>query len=199
MKKLVMRVMRKLMAASAPAFLCGAAAANQPYQLLTEIPIGGEGGWDILTIDSSANRLYLSHATKVVVVDLNKNAVVGEIAETPGVRAFVAVPEGERGFSSNGKEAKLGVVDLTTLKTISKIDTGQNPDAIVYEPHHHEVYVFDHTGNSVTVIDAKSATVTATIPLGGSPEFAVVDEKAGRIYCNIEEKSEVAEIDSTKH
>jgi YVTN family beta-propeller protein len=152
-----------------------------------------------LTIDSPANRLYLSHATKVVVVDLNKNAVVGEIVETPGVHAFVAVPEFQRGFSSNGKEAKSSVVDLTTLKTISKIDTGQNPDAIVYEPHHHEIYVFNHTGNTVTVIDAKSATVTATIPLGGSPEFAVADEKAGRIYCNIEDKSEVAVIDSTKH
>jgi YVTN family beta-propeller protein len=151
-----------------------------------------------LTIDSSANRLYLSHATKVVVVDLNKNAVVGEIADTPGVHAFVAVPEFQRGFSSNGKEAKSSVVDLTTLKTISKIDTGQNPDAIVYEPHHHEVYVFNHTGNSATVIDAKSATATATIPLGGSPEFAAVDETAGRIYCNIEDKNEIAVIDSTK-
>jgi YVTN family beta-propeller protein len=91
------------------------------------------------------------------------------------------------------------VVDLTTLKTISKINTGQNPDAIVYEPRHREVYVFNHTGNSVTVIDAKSSTVSATIPLGGSPEFAAVDENAGRIYCNIEDKSEVAVIDSTKH
>src|SRR5437879_9826428 len=163
-----MRVMRKLMAASAPAFLCGAAAANQPYQFLTEIPIGGEGGWDILTIDSPANRLYLSHATKVVVVDLNKNSVVGEIADTPGVHAFVAVPEFQRGFSSNGKEAKSSVVDLITLKTISKIDTGQSPDAIVYEPRHREVYVFNHTGNSATVIDAKSAAVSATISLGGS-------------------------------
>src|SRR6266480_643874 len=199
MKKLVMRVMRKLMAASAPAFLCGAAAANQPYQFLTEIPIGGEGGWDILTIDSAASRLYLSHATKVVVVDLITDTVAGEIADTPGVHGFLAVPEFKRGFSSNGKEAKSSVVDLTTLKTIPKIDTGQNPDAIVYEPHHHEVYVFNHTGNSVTVIDAKSATVSATILLGGSPEFAAVDEKAGRIYCNIEDKSEVAVIDSTKH
>src|SRR5206468_7770339 len=119
--------------------LTGSALANDTYLFLTEIPIGGEGGWDILTIDSPANRLYLSHATKVVVVDLNKNAVVGEVADTPGVHAFVAVPEFQRGFSSNGKEAKSSVVDLTTLKTISKIDTGQNPDAIVYEPHHHEV------------------------------------------------------------
>src|SRR5438874_6847275 len=194
-----MRAIHVLLVGFALAFLVGSALANNAYQFLNEIPIGGEGGWDILTIDSSANRLYLSHATKVVVVDLNKNAVVGEIAETPGVRAFVAVPEFQRGFSSNGKEAKSSVVDLTTLKTISKIDTGQNPDAIVYEPHHHEVYVFNHTGNSATVIDAKSATVSATILLGGSPEFAAVDEKAGRIYCNIEDKSEVAVIDSTKH
>src|SRR6266480_4570903 len=178
MKKLVMRVMRKLMAASAPAFLCGAAAANQPYQFLTEIPIGGEGGWDILTIDSAASRLYLSHATKVVVVDLITNTVAGEIADTPGVHGFVAVPEVQRGFSSNGKESKSSVVDLKTLKTISRIDTGQSPDAIVYEPRHREVYVFNHTGNSVTVIDAKEAKVAATIPLEGKLEFAAVDEKA---------------------
>ena len=173
--------------------------AQEPYKFLNEIPIGGEGGWDILTIDSAASRLYLSHATKVVVVDLITNTVAGEIADTPGVHGFVAVPEVQRGFSSNGKEAKSSVVDLITLKTISKIDTGQSPDAIVYEPRHREVYVFNHTGNFATVIDAKSATVSATISLGGSPEFAAVDEKAGRIYCNIEDKSEVAVIDSTKH
>ena len=176
-----------------------AAMGNGPYQFVTEIPIGGEGGWDILTIDSAASRLYLSHATKVVVVDLTKNAVVGEISDTPGVHAFVAVPELQRGFSSNGKESKSSVVDLTTSKTTSKIDTGQNPDAIVYEPRHGEVYVFNHGGNSVTVINSKNASVSATIPLGGNPEFAVVDEGAGRVYCNIEDKSEVAVVDANKH
>jgi len=172
---------------------------NGPYQVQTEIPIGGDGGWDILTIDSTASRLYLSHSTKVVVLDLIKNTIAGEIADTPGVHAFFPVPEVQRGFSSNGKESKSSVVDLTTLRTTSKIDTGQNPDAIVYEPRHGEVYVFNHTGNSVTVINAKSATVSATIPLGGTPEFAAIDEAAGRVYCNIEDKSEVAVIDADKH
>ena len=111
------------------------------YRFLSEIPIDGEGGWDILTINSTASRLYLSHVTKVVVVDLNTNTVTGEIADTPGVHALVAVPEVQRGFSSNGKESKSSVVDLTTLKTTSKIDTGSNPDAVVYEPRHGEVYV----------------------------------------------------------
>jgi len=181
------------------AFWEATAVAQEPYKFLNEIPIGGEGGWDIVTIDSAASRLYLSHATKIVVVDLNKNAVVGEITDTPGVHAFMPVPELQRGFSSNGKESKSSVVDLTTLKTLSKLDTGQNPDAIAYELQRGEVYIFNHTGNSATVIDAKQAKIVATIPLGGSPEFAVADGSTGRVYCNIEDKSEVAVIDAAKH
>ncbi|HEU0209920.1 MAG TPA: hypothetical protein VFQ78_13200 [Candidatus Udaeobacter sp.] len=179
--------------------VCAIALADEQYHFVKQIPIGGEGGWDILTIETTANRLYLSHATKVVVVDINKDAVAGEINDTPGVHAFVAVPELQRGFSSNGKEAKSSVVDLKTLDTVSKIDTDANPDAIVYEPKRRELYVFNHTGNSCTVIDPKNANVITTVVLGGSPEFAAVDEAAGRIYCNIEDKSEVAVIDTSKH
>ena len=174
-------------------------AANEPYKLLNEIPIGGEGGWDILMVDSGAHRLYLSHATKVVVIDLEKNAVAGEITDMPGVHGFVAAPETGFGFSTNGKENKVSVVDLKTLKTVSKLDSGANPDAIVYDPKRSEVYVFNHSGNSATVIDAKAAKVVATIPLGGSPEFAAVDSGAGRVYINIEDKSMVEVIDAAKH
>src|SRR5258705_4823464 len=175
------------------------ANAQSDYKLLKSIPIGGEGGWDILTVDSPARRLYLSHATKLVVVDLAKNAVVGEITDMPGVHGLVVAPELHRGFSSNGKEAKVSVVDLETLKTISKLDSGENPDALLYDARRGEVYVFNHTGNSATVIDAKAAKVVSTIPLGGSPEFAAVDSTAGRVYCNLEDKSEVVVIDTAKH
>lgn len=173
--------------------------ADDSYKLLKEIPIGGEGGWDILSVDSAAHRLYLSHATKVVVVDLKKNAVVGEIPDLPGVHAFVAVPELQVGFSTNGKEDKSSVVDLKTLATTSKIDTGKNPDAMAYDAARGEVYVFNHSGNSATVIDAKNAKIVSTIELGGSPEFAATDSKAGRVYVNIEDKNEVAVIDTAKH
>jgi YVTN family beta-propeller protein len=175
------------------------AAAGDVYKFLTEIPIGGEGGWDILTIDPAARRLYVSHSTKVVVVDLEKNAVAGEITDTPGVHGFIAVPDTGRGFSTNGKENKSSVVDLTTLKTVSKIDTGANPDAFAYDGKRGELYIFNHSGDSASVIDAKNAKVIATISLGGSPEFGVSDDAAGRIYCNLEDKNEVAVIDAAKH
>ncbi|MGZ4966942.1 MAG: YncE family protein [Chthoniobacterales bacterium] len=175
------------------------AEAPAPYKLVTEIPIGGEGGWDILNIDTAAHRLYLSHATKVVVVDTEKNSVVGEIDDTPGVHAFMPVPELQRGFSSNGRENKSSVVDLKTLKTISKIDVGEGPDAVAYDSKHGEVYVFNNKGKSASVINAKDAKVIATIPLGGAPEFPAVDSDAGRIYVNLEDTSEAIAIDTTKH
>src|SRR4051794_40753647 len=185
--------------ACATVLSAGALETQVIYEPVAQISIGGEGGWDILTIDDAARRLYLSHSTKVVVVDLEKNEVVGEILDTPGVHALLAVPELQLGFTANGKENKTSVVDLKTLRTITKLDVGQNPDAIAYDPRRSEVYVFNHGGNSVSVIDAKAKQVTATIPLDGSPEFPAVDSAAGRIYVNLEDKSEVAVIDTKKH
>src|SRR3954454_3882618 len=130
------------------ALFCGHLSATEPYKFLNEIPVGGGGRWDILTIDSAARKLYLSHETKIVVVDIDANKVVGQIGDTPGVHAFLAVPEFKHGFSSNGKENKSSVVDLQTLKTTEKIDTGNGPDAIAYDSMRHEVYVFNHKGNS---------------------------------------------------
>jgi YVTN family beta-propeller protein len=175
------------------------AAAGDAYKFLNEIPIGGEGGWDILTIDSAAKRLYVSHSTKVVVVGLEKNAVTGEITDTPGVHGFIPIPELQRGFTTNGKENKSSVIDLGTLKTISKLDTGANPDAFAYDAKRGEVYIFNHSGGSATVVDAKNAKVVATIQLGGEPEFGVSDDAAGKVYVNLEDKSEVAVIDAAKH
>jgi len=176
-----------------------APAKSEPYHLIKEIPIGGEGGWDYLAVDAAARRLYVGHATKIVVIDLDKDAVVGEIADTPGVHGFAVAADLGRGFSSNGREAKVSIVDLKTLQTISKVDTGENPDAILYEPARQEVYAFNGRGRSVTVFEARSGKVTATIPLSGKPEFAVVDPQTGRIYDNLEDTHEVAVIDSKAH
>jgi YVTN family beta-propeller protein len=169
------------------------------YEFLTTIPVGGEGGWDYLSIDAGARRLYVSHGTKVVVVDLETNAVVGEIADTPGVHGVALAPDLGRGFSTNGRENKCGVIDLKTLRTVAKVETGANPDGMVYDAANHEVYVFNGRGSSATVIDARTAQVVATVPLGGKPEFPAVDPTLGRVFDNLEDKSEVVAIDTTSH
>lgn len=173
--------------------------SDAPYRLVKEIAVGGEGGWDYLSIDASAHRLYVSHGATVVVLDLDKQAVVGEIADTPGVHGFALAPELGRGFSSNGRENMAAVVDLKTLKTLWKVPTGGNPDAILYEPGQREVYTFNGRGRSATVFGAVSSNVVATIALPGKPEFAAADPAAGRVYCNIEDSNEVVAIDTKTH
>ena len=179
--------------------LIATGAHGQNYKLLKSVPIGGEGGWDYLAIDATARKLYVTHASKIVIVDLAQDKVVGEIADTPGVHGFAVAPELDHGFSSNGAESRVSVIDLKTLKTIAKIETGENPDAILFEPTRSEVYAFNGRGKSATVIDAKSNQVVATVPLSGKPEFAAADGLSGRVFCNIEDKNEVAVIDMKTH
>ena len=167
------------------------------YQLLKTIPVGGGGGWDYLAVDSAAHRLYVSHATKVVVIDLERDAVIGEITNTPGVHGIALAPELNRGFVSNGRSNNVSVVDLKTLQTLAHVATDENPDAILFEPLRAEVYAFNGRGQSATVIDAKTGRVVATIPLGGKPEFAQAD--GGLVFVNLEDKNEVAVIDTVKH
>jgi hypothetical protein len=175
---------------------CG---AQGTYHFLKAIPISGQGGWDYLSVDPSARRLYMSHGAEVVVVDLAADTVVGRITNTPGVHGLAPAPELGRGFVSDGRENKAAIVDLKTLQILSKVETGQNPDGMLYEPGRQEAYMFNGRGQSATVIDAKSGQVVATIPLGGRPEFAAADPEAGRVYDNLEDKNEVAVIDTATH
>ena len=173
--------------------------AADTYRFLHEIPVGGEGGWDYLSVDPAEHRLYVSHATKVVVIDTRTDRIVGEIADTPGVHGVAVAPKLGRVFTSNGREDRVGIVDGATLKTVANAATGPNPDAILFEPAREEVYAFNGRGASVSVIAAGTGQPVATIPLGGKPEFAVADAAAGRVFVNIEDKNEVAVIDTQTH
>ena len=178
----------------------GASATAGQYKLLAEIPIGGGSGWDYLLADPASHRLYVTHKTKVVVIDTETNKVVGTITDTPGVHGFALAPELGRGFSSNGQENKVSVVDLKTLKTLEKVPTGANPDGIFYEPKVGEVWTFNGRGHSATVLDGKPSKVVAEgIDLGGKPEGSAVDVSAGRVFVNIEDKNEIAVIDLKEH
>ena len=192
MKKNLLPVLFSLVVATA-------CRADVSYHLLKEIPVGGDGGWDYLTVDSAAQRLYVSHGTKIVVIDLAKDAVAGEITNTPGVHGIALAPDLGLGVTSNGRENKAGIVDLKTLQTLSKVDTAQGPDSMLYNPAQQEAYLFCGRGQAATVVAVKDAKVVATIPLGGRPEFATVDPAAGRVYDNLEDKSEVAVIDAKSH
>jgi DNA-binding beta-propeller fold protein YncE len=187
--------MRTLVATALVPFLL--AAAPTGYHVSGEIKIGGEGGWDYLTVDSAARRLYVSHATHVVVVDLDSNKVVGDIPDTPGVHGIAIAPDLNRGFISNGRGNNITIFDLNTLMATGMAAAGENPDSIRYDSVSGRVFAFNGRSKNATAVDAKTGNVVATIALPGKPEFSVADGK-GKVYVNIEDTHEVVEIDAAK-
>jgi len=167
-----------------------------PLAVLRQIRIGGEGGWDYLTLDAPNQRLFVTHGTRVVVLDLKTDSVIGEIPDTPGVHGVTLAPELGRGYVSNGRDSSVTVFDLKTLSTIGRIPLpARNPDAIRYDAFSHRVFTFNGGSASATVIDAAKGKVIRNVPLGGKPEFAVVDGR-GHLWVNIEDKSEMVELDT---
>jgi DNA-binding beta-propeller fold protein YncE len=176
-------------------FGASAYAADPGYHLIKKLKVGGEGGWDYLTVDSAARRLYVSRSTHVMVIDLDTEQVAGDIPNTPGVHGIAVASELGRGFISNGKADTASIFDLKTLKVIGQVKTGGNPDAILYEPASKSVFTFNGRSLNATVFDALTGKIVRTIALGGKPEFAATDGK-GKVYVNIENTNEVVEIDS---
>jgi DNA-binding beta-propeller fold protein YncE len=190
--------MRKLFLLAVLLVTVSAIAAGTGYHILKEIKVGGEGGWDYLTMDSAARRLYVSHTNKVNVIDPDSGKVVGEIPDTQGVHGIAIASALNRGFTSNGRGNNVTIFDLKTLKPIgTPVMTGENPDSIRFEPNSGRVFTFNGRSKDSTAIDAKTGNVVGTIPLGGKPEFSVADGK-GKVYVNIEDTSEVVEIDAAK-
>src|SRR4051812_45785600 len=129
--------------------------ASADCKIVSHIKVGGEGGWDYLTADAKARRLYVSHGTEVVVINLDTEAVVARIDGMKGVHGIALAPELNRGFISNGQEGTVAVFALDTSREVgSRIKTGQNPDAILYEPSTKRVFTFNGKSKDITVIDA---------------------------------------------
>ena len=171
------------------------AARDSGYTVQTRWPIGGEGKWDLLVVDSPHNRLFVSRATRVQEIDLTSGKLLSEIANTPGVHGIALAADVGRGFTSNGKANSVTVFDLESLATLEEVKiSGDDPDAIVYDTSSRHVYAFNGHSNNATVIDAVTAKEVGSVALPGRPEFAVSDGK-GLIFVNLEDKNALAVID----
>ena len=173
------------------------AASGAGYHVIKTYKLGGEGGWDYLTLDNSAHRLYISRATRVMVIETASGKVVGEISDTPGVHGIALVPALNKGFTSNGRESTVSVFDMKNLKTLNKVKVGENPDAILYDPASKRVFTFNGRSHDSSVLDPEQGKLLGTIKLDGKPEFAVSDEKGG-VFVNVEDKNEIELLDPFK-
>jgi DNA-binding beta-propeller fold protein YncE len=176
------------------ALVSAAAFAAVNYQLLKTVPVPGAGGWDYVSVDDAARRIYISHATQVDVLDADSLALVGTIPNTPGVHGIAVASDAGRGYISAGKSDAVVPFELKTLKPLPEIKVGKKPDAIIFEPLTKRIYVMNGASNNITVLNASDGSLAGTIDLGGGPEFAVSDGK-GNLYVNLEEKNETLHVD----
>jgi hypothetical protein len=177
--------------------VAAAPAASSGYKVTKTIPVGSEGGWDYVYVDSGARRVYVSHGLHTIVLDADSHAVVGDIPDTQGVHGIAVASDLGRGFTSNGRSNDVTIFDLKTLKAIGTAKTDKNPDAILYEPVTKRVFTFNGGGKNATAINGADGTVIGNLPLGGKPEFAAADGK-GNVFVNNEDTSELIELDAAK-
>jgi YVTN family beta-propeller protein len=170
------------------------AAGSSGYHVVKTLPIAGNEGWDYIVVDSDARRVYVSHSSHVVVLDADTYAEVGSIPDTQGVHGIAIAAELGRGFISNGRANTVTIFDKKTLKTLSTVSAGKNPDAIVYDAGTKRVFTMNGSSKDTTAINAGDGSVAGTLALGGKPEFAVADGK-GSIFVNIEDTSELVQFD----
>lgn len=178
--------------------LCGGffvATSRSGYHEVKQTNLPGAGGWDYLIVDADARRVYISHANQVEVLDADTQKFIGSIPNTQGAHGIALAPDLGRGFISAGKADSVIVFDLKTLKGTSQVKTGKKPDAIIFDPATNRVFAMNGGSDSTTAINAADGSIAGTIDLGGGPEFSVADGK-GNVWVNLEDKSELAEIDS---
>lgn len=167
------------------------------YKMVNKFHIEGDGSWDYLNVDESTGRIFVSHGSVVNVIDEKDGKLLGTIPDTKGVHGIAIAPDLNKAFISNGRDSSVTIIDLKSLAFITKVQvTGQNPDAILYDPFSHKVYVYNGITANATVIDGTTNKVVSTIKLSGKPENSVTDLKS-KVYVNIEDKSEIAVINST--
>ena len=172
--------------------------AASGYRLLGTLPIAGDDGWDHPTVDSAARRLYVTHGTHVVVVDIDSGQLVGKIDNTPGVHFTVIDPELDRGFISNGRAARLTIFNAKTLETVGEVkSTGENPGPTVFDPATRRVFTFNLNSHNATVVDSREGKVVGAFDLGGRPELVGTDA-AGNVFANLVQKNVVLQIDARK-
>jgi len=164
---------------------------NTP-KVIKSYSIASDGGWDYIAVNN--HKIYVSHGTQVNILDENSGDSIGIIPGTTGVHGIAFDNSLKRGYTSNGRLNNVFVFDLSTNKILNQISTGENPDAISYEPFTKTIITCNGHGKSLSVIDPMKDMVIATIQLDAKPEEAVSNGK-GKLYVNLEDKNEIAEID----
>lgn len=165
-------------------------------QVIKTIEGGGDGQWDYVTVDPVGRRMYVARATRVMVFDADSGVLLGEVPGFKGAHGVALVPGAAVAFATSGLDGLVLAFDTKTFAVLHQIKAGQKPDAVCYDPASKRIFVFNGRSGEATVIDPSAPEAApGQVAIGGKLEAPVSDE-AGRVFVNVEDKSEVAVIDT---
>jgi len=173
-----------------------APVADSHYKIVAQLS-AGDGGWDLLSVDPADQRLYIAHGDGVTAIDLRTGEAIDKIVPGKRVHAALAIPGTHDVISTNGETNNATLFDGRTGRVRATIATGTKPDAAAYDPATRTVWIMNPGSGDVTVVDPSTAKVLATVAVGGSLELGAATGY-GRLYVNIEDKNEVAVLDTYK-
>ncbi|WP_260704744.1 YncE family protein [Edaphobacter flagellatus] len=189
-----MRLYRGWIVAAVCSFATFATAQN--YHIADHWKIGGQGGWDYLLSDDAAHRLYITHNSRIEVVDTTTGKVIGAVTGLKSTHGVALNPDGRTGYASDGAGNAIVVFNRADFSVTATVSAGSNPDGITYEPSTKTVWAFNGRSKDISIMDTTTNKVVATVPLPGKPEFPQVDGH-GSVYVNIEDKNAIVKLDAS--
>jgi DNA-binding beta-propeller fold protein YncE len=169
------------------------AQTGASYRISKTYPLGGDGSWDYIIPDAPNHRLFIARQNRVMVVDEDSGKLLGEVTGINGAHGTAIAQASGHGFATSGNDQSVVMFDLKTLKVLGRIPAAEDADAILYDKPSNRVFTLNGDAHSSTVIDPAGKLVT-NIPLGGKPEYGA-SAGDGKVYANLTDTSEVAEID----
>ena len=186
-----------------PLLLCTALLATaavptvrgQSYHVANTFTLGGDGGWDYVALDTVGHRLFVARATRVMVIDPATGKLLAEIPGLNRAHGVAFSYATGKGFATSGGDSSVVVFDLKSLQVLGRTHAADDADAVLFDPATKHIFTFNGDAASSSVIDAASGKNIGTIALGGKPEFGV-SAGEGKLFANIEDSSQVVEIDA---
>jgi YVTN family beta-propeller protein len=178
-------------------FASAANAENSPassYRIVSRIA-GPDGGWDLLDVDSERGRLYVARSDGIMAVDLATGMVTADLVKSVRGHAALAVPGTSIVISTNGGNGTATIFEGATGHILATLPVGTKPDAIAFDPATKTVWVMNADSGDISVVDPLAGKVIDTVAVGGSLELGAADGE-GRLYVNVEDKNDVAVIDT---
>ena len=179
-------------------FTLASAVLAQPtgtYRITQTFPLGGDGSWDYVVPDPASHRVFVGRQNRVMVVDENNGKLLGEVPDIHGAHGTAIAPGTGHGFATSGNDGTVVMFDLSTYKPLGRIPAAEDADAIIYDPASQRVFTFNGDAHSSTVIDPAAGKLVTNVTLPGKPEYGA-SSADGKVYANLTDISEVAEIDT---